>query len=754
MRALMVLGILAAFIPTGWADAQDIQGYNRLQRYDGQTVNHYMKTQRLYREVFSKDSEDRCSDACCQAKAGVQFLQGLHYMMEALGGRETTLAQLQGHHDRLMGRLIFTKGLKSLRGRYIGALRDIGSEEGESMDEAVAVMEQAILVDALIEQVVDEGNADFIEERIREYAREGRGGLEEVARGFSRAYKAQGERKKNDVSQLFEDYKLYFNRGLPSGLAEAEAKRGLLVRWQEGELDEVPKPNGLEMPPDTEEEESLRILQDLEDVKSRIGGITAQKYYSIVRGAKQEHLSELYSACGFSEEEDRAPSCRSIEERERSLANTNGFANSSTFVKEVFGKFLNIYKETIGLKNRKLVENLVLSDKPEFFSQKDGDFECHDYLCAGYNPYFNPFFNNVGGDIFKGCPSLESADTSIELDRGMASLASTEGDGGLAQEEKRLKEALTCALGDIYPPPPPAMRMMRTLNFLSSSLTKKLREYGFGSDREKAQFFAQLIHESAGFSSTVERTGNALWKGVLRSDAQEWNCSGYLDAINRDKDYFDHNYRHSKDRYKATYRGRGLVQLTGCRNYLSFFYHKAALEADRSDLAWKDKKFFTEDEWGDMRDIDWAYCDHNTLKNVAQQFAADGLVLDQALVNNFEGTVNNLALPCEDKGAGFMSSEEFLVDSSIWFWKKNCMDEYDESINWTPDKAVGRITKCVHGAVALYDTFDASFCNADGSPKEGHLGRLHQDKRWYLRSYCHRLKSFSVLDKCFNPASQ
>ena len=141
-----------------------------------------------------------------------------------------------------------------------------------------------------------------------------------------------------------------------------------------------------------------------------------------------------------------------------------------------------------------------------------------------------------------------------------------------AREKKvrHLNEVMVCALNNLYPPKPPAMIRMRTLNFVMGRLAEKLAYYGITSDVQKSHFLGQLLHETGGFTSTIERNGRkSHWKKLGRNRDRgqpNWDCQKYAEAIKSDTNYYNHEYSTSKRLYRAAFRGRGLIQLTGCHN--------------------------------------------------------------------------------------------------------------------------------------------------------------------------------------------
>ena len=259
---------------------------------------------------------------------------------------------------------------------------------------------------------------------------------------------------------------------------------------------------------------------------------------------------------------------------------------------------------------------------------------------------------------------------------------------------------------------------------------------------------------NSGFTLTVEYAGGGTWRdaAVFDTDTSAWKCGGYLNAIHSDKNFFDNLYEESKDSYKAAFRGRGLIQLTHCYNYMRFFYHFMSKQRRFDHL--EEKKFvYTYKET--TGNLESQFCDRKELESIAEGFTRDGLHLPVELTANFENTLDRLSLPCNLTTVSFMQGPEFITDSALWFWKK-CREEHPSPITDPSDKAVGVLSDCVHGS-RLYRRFDEGWCS-NGAPREDMMRQFldetgnqrgKNDRRRFLTSYCKRLHNFNALMGCF-----
>ena len=335
------------------------------------------------------------------------------------------------------------------------------------------------------------------------------------------------------------------------------------------------------------------------------------------------------------------------------------------------------------------------------------------------------------------------------------------GKAEVAKEDKQLEDIITCALSKVYPPPPPAPVRMRLLQFILPGLEQRFSLYQVNSSVQKSHLLAQLIYESAGLVTTIESQLNSShWQDVIRDASEEVNCSRkYIAAIKSDRSYFNHTYSKAKSTYRASFRGRGLIQLTHCYNYVAFFRHKAALEKlSEPKLSASERKKFkaiSQDSNYLKRDrfcqaisaqssCDPSFCSPYQLKKLAIYIEdkEDLEIKPPGLIEDFENTVDTLAVPCKDSKVSAMTSKEFIIDSSLWYWKR-CQEKYSNYIDQNSDKAVQHISKCVHGGRQYLELEDIdSLC---ASPSDN-LG-------WIVKSYCGRRKLFLALNSCFNKTS-
>ena len=310
--------------------------------------------------------------------------------------------------------------------------------------------------------------------------------------------------------------------------------------------------------------------------------------------------------------------------------------------------------------------------------------------------------------------------------------------------EGRLKSVVQCSLDRLLPSTNEYSRYLkerslRTLNFVYQRLGRKLEAYGIHSDIEKAHLLAQVMVESRYLTSTVEDIRGKGRDGMLEAGTPtQWDCREYLNVSNDNASFFNRRYG-----YKADFRGRGLIQLTHCPNYLGFLYHKAAERAGLSELSKGTKNnFFYWDSRGRRRRVYQSYCTEEVLKDVAQDFLNQGLSPDvlEEMVGDFGTAANYLSLPCHGEGLSSMTSEEFVVDSALWYWRR-CKSSYPRSTQSSSEIAVKYLSMCVHGQEAYLDIPDRA-CRESSAEELSIRPKI-------FSSYCNRLRAFNAFRRCF-----
>ncbi len=297
-------------------------------------------------------------------------------------------------------------------------------------------------------------------------------------------------------------------------------------------------------------------------------------------------------------------------------------------------------------------------------------------------------------------------------------------------------KALRCSLEKVYKEKNLSLKRSRTLRFIEKRLSESIVTYGMQSRVEQAHYMAQLIHESDGLSATVERVTGPSWRRLFQGDSPRWSCDDYLSAVDEDDDFFNNRYIYSKNSYRSKFRGRGLIQLTGCFNYLGYYYHRSAKkeELSKSNVH---KTYFTYKNQKDQVVQVGMFCSDSTLEKMDEVFQNEGLELSPSpLISQFEETSDELALPCLDRGLREMPSSEFVVDSSLWYWKK-CQNSSrtKQYLDKDTPRAVAEVTQCVHGRHPTYDNYQKIDC----SKKQAGFRE---------NSYCQRLKAFEVTLLC------
>ncbi len=132
------------------------------------------------------------------------------------------------------------------------------------------------------------------------------------------------------------------------------------------------------------------------------------------------------------------------------------------------------------------------------------------------------------------------------------------------------------------------------------------------------------------------------------------------------------------------------------------------------------------------------YCSDSDLDILNETFKNDRLEISpNELLTDFEESVDEMALPFQERSVANYKSERFIVDSSFWYWKKcQTQDYFSSYTSINSDQAVARITECIHGRNSVYQNYASINCNANNS------------NNWRKESYCSRRKAFKAILSC------
>lgn len=185
-------------------------------------------------------------------------------------------------------------------------------------------------------------------------------------------------------------------------------------------------------------------------------------------------------------------------------------------------------------------------------------------------------------------------------------------------------------------------------------LSKMLIEYKIDTPRRQAHFLAQVAQESGEFKSTEENlkySATRLMQVFPRyfRTVVEANVAAYNPEVIANKVYANrlgNGGQQTGDGY--TFRGRGLIQLTGRSNYFSFVNHLLSLPPDR-------------------------------LPDDVRRILGDSTITDKVAAI-----------------APLLSTPELAVRSACFFWKENNLNAIADQ--GEVDSVISAVTKRVNGS--------------------------------------------------------
>lgn len=224
--------------------------------------------------------------------------------------------------------------------------------------------------------------------------------------------------------------------------------------------------------------------------------------------------------------------------------------------------------------------------------------------------------------------------------------------------------------------------------------------YGPTTEIEKIHFLAQLLHETDGFNTMIERVPNQCWHEVDKLISQNKDsqaCKKYSECANGNNNYFLNpkinsngltlNYTH-----KDKFRGRFPIQLTHCQNYLGFFNHLDQLKKGKTVEAMKFKTNFSAPGVRAK-----SYCTDEQLKAIINHHKNVNLdPLGVLLETNSTNALNDLSSPCSTSKNGY-KSHEVMAQAALWYWKTNPNCKQAVKSITLNDESVLAPTECING---------------------------------------------------------
>lgn len=324
-------------------------------------------------------------------------------------------------------------------------------------------------------------------------------------------------------------------------------------------------------------------------------------------------------------------------------------------------------------------------------------------------PYNDTFIAPVKAEVGLSATAMKNEVKKVEVyfDK-IKSAGSVENEcqpkaGKVKSEDKsELGKVLTCSINTVYP--------KKSQRDLSDIFIKKLAPiidrmlnspYGPTTKVEKIHFLAQLLHETGGFSTMIEKVDNQCWKDLNKLASENKDnqvCKKYSECAKGNNNFFLNPSTNSKGitsqyTYKDKFRGRFPIQVTHCYNYLGFFKHLDQLKKGKTSEAMKYTSNFSTQAGIKAK----SYCTDDELKAIIKHNKSVNLDPLGTLLNpNATNDLNDLSSPCASNKNGY-NSHEIMAQASLWYWKTNpnCK-QAAKSLTMDESSVLGP-TKCING---------------------------------------------------------
>lgn len=277
----------------------------------------------------------------------------------------------------------------------------------------------------------------------------------------------------------------------------------------------------------------------------------------------------------------------------------------------------------------------------------------------------------------------------------------------------------------------------RQIEIFAPHLQQAFRKLKMGP-KEKALFYSQILVESSFFTQFSETKNHDSTRTNEDTPDKNLAMNALVKTLVQD-DNFSQRKGATHSSEFGQFRGRGLIQLTGCDNYLSTLDYLNKQYRDK-EPSWQPYWYASKEKNPDEKDQIGSVCSEKQLEKMKSIYEQKnpGQSLD------LFGALSNLSL-MGIPGTRFkdnrlnrtIASEQFMVDMALAYWRGRCGELANKTIrapkSWgsqycpsipdrskmTDDEVISRCTtKCVRGV--------------EGSAKLP--GGWGERNKWFLRA--------------------
>lgn len=255
------------------------------------------------------------------------------------------------------------------------------------------------------------------------------------------------------------------------------------------------------------------------------------------------------------------------------------------------------------------------------------------------------------------------------------------GKNKVEQELKCLREKMNARLG--HQSLLRSEESLQMIELVSTGMQASFDKFKMNDPHERAYFYAQIVAETAGFTKLTETTnhrpaealtafesndpraaGNALITQVIEEDVQNDNFS---------------NVSASGSRGYGEYRGKGLIHLSGCDNYMSAIHYLNQFYAgQRPDMInWR--SYWTYNDKGTTKQVmPKGTCDERTMPMIESGYrqlnALHGYELNLYGAFRTPGRIARVgaSLQSEQDATKKIDSVEFMTDVALAYYRGRC----------------------------------------------------------------------------------